>query len=84
MISASTNEMSAPRRHDIAGFLLVAGGNRLLFASIDASQTGSVMEAPAYPIHRADTVHRRSRPYCLSRQWRGRSTTPGLTMQLAG
>ena len=83
MISASTNEMSAPRRYDIAGFL-VAGGNRLLSASIDASQTGCVMEAPAYPIHRAETVHRRSRPYCLSRHWRGRSTTPGLTMQLAG
>ena len=24
-------------------------------------------KAPAYPIHRADTVQRRSRPYCLSR-----------------
>jgi hypothetical protein len=35
MIPASTNEMSAPRRNDAAGFLL-AGGNRLLSASIDA------------------------------------------------
>ena len=42
MISASTNEMSAPRRYDVAGFLL-AGGNRLLFVSIDASQAGGVM-----------------------------------------
>jgi hypothetical protein len=41
-ISASTSEMSAPRRYDVAGFLL-AGGNRLLSASIDASQAGSVM-----------------------------------------
>jgi hypothetical protein len=29
--------MSAPRRYDVAGFLL-AGGDRPLFASIDASQ----------------------------------------------
>jgi hypothetical protein len=42
MISASTNEMFAPRRYDVAGFLL-AGRNRLLFASIDASQAGCVI-----------------------------------------
>jgi len=36
MISVSTNEMSALRRYDIAGFRL-AGGNRRLSASIDAS-----------------------------------------------
>jgi hypothetical protein len=34
--------MSAQRRYDVAGFLL-AGGNRLLSASIDANQAGGVM-----------------------------------------
>jgi hypothetical protein len=41
MIPASTSEMSAPRRYDIACFLL-ADGNRRLSASIDASQAGGV------------------------------------------
>jgi hypothetical protein len=34
MIPASTSEISAPRRYDVAG-LLLAGGNRLLSVSIE-------------------------------------------------
>ena len=42
MIPASTSEISAPRRYEVAGFLF-AGGNRLLSISIDASQAGGVI-----------------------------------------
>ena len=42
MIPASTSEISAPQRYDVAG-LLFADGNRLLSVSIDASQAGGVI-----------------------------------------
>jgi hypothetical protein len=76
--------MSAPRRYDVAGFLF-AGGNRLLSVSIDASQAGGVT-GQRLPIRstgptRFIGVPSRTAP---SRHWRDRSTTPGLTMQLAG
>jgi len=84
MIPACTSEISAPRRYDFAGFLF-AGGNRLLSVSIDASQAGGVT-GQRLPIRstgptRFIGVPSRTAP---SRHWRDRSTTPGLTMQLAG
>ena len=88
MIPASTSEISAPRRHDVAGFLF-AGGNRLLSVSIDANAGGVIGQR--LPIRstgptRFIGVPSRTAPRVTgsSRHWLDRSTTPGLTIQLAG
>jgi hypothetical protein len=89
MIPASTSEISAPRRRDVAGFLF-AGGNRLLSVSIDASQAGGVI-GQRLPIRstgptRFIGVPSRTAPRVTgsSRHWLDRSPMPGLTIQLAG